>query len=48
MDDIFLSQEDLTLLILAVKAQDKNDYRYRALLEKLYDIAELEEVEDTL
>jgi hypothetical protein len=46
-EDIFLSNEDLTLLILAVKSQDKNDSRYRILLEKLYDIAMMEDIKDS-
>ena len=42
-----ITQDDLIRLILAVKMLDKNDDANRVLLEKLYDIAELEEVDDS-
>jgi hypothetical protein len=46
-EGINLTNEDISLLILAVKSQDKNDSRYRVLLEKLYDIAMMEDIEDS-
>ena len=39
MDEIVLTNEDMSLLVLAVSEQD--DIKYRELLDKLLDIVEL-------